>query len=162
MGALRRQTLLFSIGIVITRASPDKGRHVTAFRNVYSDRIVLTCCKIIALEHPPEPSGLDPHNRIVLREAVGALEDLNGDRVTLDPVCAACKRLLHGIGKKCSTPTDMRKLRAGNDSIKLGPNIIMGRGGRVESGAVSRRDGNVSCTTCSSPALEGRDYRRFY
>jgi hypothetical protein len=80
--------------------------------------------KIIALERPPQPSGLDPDHRIVLGEAWIPAEHLDRDRIGFDPVAPTLEGFRDDIAEKRSRATDAWKFRAGDDTFQLLADIV--------------------------------------
>ncbi|QKK19614.1 hypothetical protein FFM53_029005 (plasmid) [Rhizobium indicum] len=78
-----------------------------------------------------ETSGLDADDRILLREARASVEHFDGDRIRLETLCPACKRLLGDVFQEGSATSGAGKLAARQNPFKLRPDLLMGRTGAL-------------------------------
>ena len=84
--------------------SPAERRDIAAARQVDADGVVGTEAGVIAVDSPPQPRRLDPHDRIELRIEFGvAAQHVDADRIGLDAVALALQHRLDDEAQKRAT-----------------------------------------------------------
>jgi hypothetical protein len=85
---------------------------------------VLAGPRIVEVERPPEPPGLDPHDRVGLRvEMRRPAEGLGGDRIALDLLGLARQGPLDDEGQEADELRRVAERLAPRDALQRGPNL---------------------------------------
>ena len=101
---------------------------IAAARQLDPDGIVGAFARVVLDQTPAQATGLDAHECIGLRiEIRRPAENLDTDRITLQPLTAAGQRLLDDEAQEMRGATSLMKTTAGENSLELRAHVRRAR-----------------------------------